>query len=391
MATPTSAMPIRKLLMTVSRSMEQCPAIQGASTNSKGDKLEIDVIEGKEGEVCDFLHKKFPIEYEAGMFDVIEQATMASFLVGIGSKVANANIPAVTRFANDQPQNLRQHYGTVACLAKDVDDQTYVITSNHVIHHKQVPHERPIGAHQNEGSHRFISVHHNQLCDVSDSYQCFFGPRETADGDVFNIDIAALKLSPGFPGFYPDVCGCGFETMPDPFTADDIPTGLVVLKNGASTGITCGKVLKENHYIRFPNVRHANLDGVIDLRNESIARLYPGNGILVVSMEPKKPFAQSGDSGALVWDINSGKPVGMVSYQLQNYRHRNERTQKLEPIQATYVVRLNRCIEALESADDAASITKLRCQLHGCSVPKPPGVRQSTGSTAVDSVESVQS
>ena len=116
-----------------------------------------------------------------------------------------------------------------------------------------------------------------------------------------------------------------------------------------------------------------------------------GNGILlVVSMEPKKPFAPSGDSGSLVWDINSGKTVGMVSYQLQNHKHRNELTQKLELIQATYVVRLNRCTAALESSDHT-SITRLRCQLHGCSVPKSPDVRQSTDSAEVDSVETVQS
>ena len=66
------------------------------------------------------------------------------------------------------------------------------------------------------------------------------------DNQVFyNIDIAALKISPGFTGFDDDRCGCGFDDLPSVYNRDDFDLeDKVVLKNGAASGTTCGRIIK---------------------------------------------------------------------------------------------------------------------------------------------------
>ena len=84
--------------------------------------------------------------------------------------------------------------------------------------------------------------------------------------------------------------------------------------------------------------------------------------MLVESVADGKSFAKPGDSGALVWSTN-GTPIGLVSYQLDDYILGKKRTN------VTYVVRLDRCLQALE--ESGGQIQHLTCQMHGCPVPYP--------------------
>ena len=265
--TKASEKAITKLLTSLSLTLHECPAISGASPNSTCSKVELDIAHGERAAVNDFLQRRFPGAYYGNQFELIEQKRATGmYLVGVGEKVANANIGYVRTQLQKPARALDKHYGTVTCLAKDVGDngQKYVLTSNHVIHYERTENKnrkRDNGyCEGSEGSDRFISAHHNKLYDVSGEFQSVFGPRRfrNADGDevVYNVDIASLKISPGFTGFADDQCGCAFDDLPPLYCGSDVTLkDVAVQKNGAATGITCGWFFE----LTFPTTTCMNL------------------------------------------------------------------------------------------------------------------------------------
>ena len=438
-ATPAASKAIMKLLMSLSGVMHECVAIRGASPNKARTRLVLDIEQGKDEIVRSFLQRHYPDAYQANQFYLKHQRATGTYLVGVGKKVVNANSIMDVRYQRD-PGAVTEHYGTVTCLAKDDNNKLYVLTSNHVIHHNRPPRKRSdMGLYQqlnnNEGDDSFLSVHHNQLCDVSTEFQCIFHSRllpSFEDGHTllpYNIDIAALKLSDAFTGFSDDRCGCGFRQLPPVYDGcDDDLEGIMVVKNGAASGITCGRVLLAQYLFPYPDPSDNETDDHNDAAptrpgdsssNETddysdVAPTRPGMGLIVESLDPDMPFAEPGDSGSLVWS-SSGEPIGVVSYHFHDFEYEDPEQQEgaeteeedfeteenverdegsrtetdaeteadaqtgaeteadddtppTRVTQATYVVYLSRCIQALEQE----GMGRLRCHIHGSPVPIQP-------------------
>ena len=320
-------------------------AIQGFAASPDLQKLYVDIDKGHLAEIQKFFSDKFPAQWQSQRIILVEQENQAEFLIYTGEKIAVR--PQAIQIGDRI--DLLDRYGTLTCLAEDVNSRQYALTAKHIISTENRP---------QEGDESIVSGLNRRVAEISSHYTGMLGGFPVGGRDK-QVDIAAAPLHADVTRRFDQNMIHNLNSTYD--GPDSELFGVKVTKRGASSADTSGAIVKPSYYRRDPQQKTITGDHFVIAPNSD-------------------HFAVSGDSGALVWST-SGVPIGIVSKGQSNFRYDLNGEMRRENV--VFCVRLDHCLSALSSECD---VNIVKCKSYGARLP----YEQLLPEPQIDDVQDVQ-
>lgn len=186
--------------------------------------------------------------------------------------------------------------GTLGSLLADQNGKQYILSNNHIL--GRVGHASAGEAIVQPG---YVDTFCNFALPNTVAHFTAAPPIETA-----NVDAAIAEVVSGAVDSQGEIIGLGgiasdgsYISAPPANTIVDASVGMAVAKSGRTTGLSCGTVMGVNGLIR--------IDLSAECGNPTNISVLFDNQIVMGSI------ANYGDSGSLIVEVDTARPVGMVA------------------------------------------------------------------------------